>query len=70
MMMMVYFKEKSIYFTSFYYDVDDVAEWRNLWRNDVHWTEEGSYLPCKRNSPESEQIENAPLAILISTEHG
>ena len=29
---------------------------------------EGSYLPSNRNSPESEQIENALLAILISTE--
>ena len=28
---------------------------------------EGSYLPCNRNSPKSEQIENAPLAIVIST---
>ena len=28
---------------------------------------EGSYLPSNRNSPESERIENAPLAILIST---
>ena len=30
--------------------------------------EEGSYLPSNRNSPKSERIENAPLAILISTE--
>ena len=29
---------------------------------------EGSNLPSKRNSPKSERIENAPLAILISTE--
>ena len=29
---------------------------------------EGSYLPSNRNSPKSERIENAPLAILISTE--
>ena len=28
---------------------------------------EESYLPSKRNSPESERLENAPLAILIST---
>ena len=31
-------------------------------------TEEGSYLPSNRNSPKSERIENAPLAILIFTE--
>ena len=30
-------------------------------------TREGSYLPSNRNSPKSEQIKNAPLAILIST---
>ena len=30
--------------------------------------EEGSYLPSNRNSPQSERIENAPLAVLISTE--
>ena len=30
--------------------------------------EEGSYLSSNRNSPKSEWIENAPLAILISTE--
>ena len=30
--------------------------------------EEGSYLPSNRNSPKSERIKNAPLAILISTE--
>ena len=30
--------------------------------------EEGSYLPSNRNSPKSERIENAPFAILISTE--
>ena len=30
--------------------------------------EEGSYLPSNRNSPKSEWIENAPLAILTSTE--
>ena len=30
--------------------------------------EEGSYLRSNRNSPESELIENTPLAILISTE--
>ena len=30
--------------------------------------EEGSYLPSNRNSPKSERIENAPLAVLISTE--
>ena len=29
---------------------------------------EGSYLPSNRNSPRSERIENAPLAILISNE--
>ena len=29
---------------------------------------EGSYLPSNRNSPKSERIENAPLAILISTQ--
>ena len=31
-------------------------------------SEEGSNLPSNRNSPKSERIENAPLAILISTE--
>ena len=31
-------------------------------------TLEGSHLPSKRNSPKSERIENAPLAVLISTE--
>ena len=30
--------------------------------------QEVSYLPSNGNSPKSEQIENAPLAILISTE--
>ena len=30
--------------------------------------EEGSYLSSNRNTPKSERIENAPLAILISTE--
>ena len=30
-------------------------------------TEEGSYLPSNRNSPKGERIENALLAILIST---
>ena len=30
--------------------------------------QEGSYLPSNRNSPKSEQIENSPVAILISTE--
>ena len=29
---------------------------------------QGSYLPSNRNSPKSDLIENAPLAILISTE--
>ena len=29
---------------------------------------EGSYLQSNRNSQKSERIENAPLAILISTE--
>ena len=29
---------------------------------------EGSYLPSNRNSPKSERVENAPLAILIATE--
>ena len=33
----------------------------------VYMFEEGSYLLAKRNSPESERIENAPLVILIST---
>ena len=33
----------------------------------LSWFSVGSYLPSHRNSPESEQIENTPLAILIST---
>ena len=37
--------------------------------SDLHGNaKEGSYFPSKRNSPKSERIENAPLAILISTE--
>ena len=28
-----------IYFTPFYYDVDDVVEWRNVGRNGILWTE-------------------------------
>ena len=31
------FKEKFIYFTFFYYDVDDIAEWSNVGWNEVHW---------------------------------
>ena len=38
-----------------------------LWLQNSDSKEEGSYLPSNRNSPESERIENAPLAILIST---
>ena len=35
----------------------------------VHFPpKEGSYLPSNRNSPKSDRVENAPLAILISTE--
>ena len=42
---------------------------RQQWKKNVeHFPEEGSYLPSNRNSPKSELIENAPLAILISTE--
>ena len=28
-----------IYFMSFYFDVGDVAEWHNVGRNDVRWSE-------------------------------
>ena len=43
---------------------------RPLWirSGSICLVQEGSYLPSNRNSPKSEQIENAPLAILISTE--
>ena len=27
-----------IYFTHFYYDIGDVAEWYDVGRNDVRWT--------------------------------
>ena len=33
----------------------------------LYFLQEGCYLPSNRNSPKSEWIENAPLAILIST---
>ena len=41
-----------------------IYKYENIFYN----LEEGSYLPSNRNSPKSEGIENAPLAILISTE--
>ena len=39
----IYFKftfteKKIIHFASFFYDVGNVAEWRNVGRNDVRWT--------------------------------
>ena len=45
----------------------------NIFKSNINFLtlgtlEEGSYTPNNRNSIKSEQIENAPLASLISTE--
>ena len=56
------------------YDTYHVEKWLKIFERKINkkyhfvMAEEGSYLPSNRNSPKTERIENAPLAILISTE--